>query len=42
MMAKDGSKGKWEASSVIEKDIKELRGAGYLFTDIAHRLLAKD
>nr|XP_040249487.1 neurofilament medium polypeptide-like [Aegilops tauschii subsp. strangulata] len=33
-----GSKGKWEASSVTEKDVKELRGAGYLPADIAHRL----
>ena len=32
------SKGKWEASSVTEKDVKNLRSAGYLATDIAHRL----
>jgi hypothetical protein len=41
-MAGSGSKGKWEASSVTEKDVKELRGACYLSADIAHRLPAKD
>ena len=29
------------ASSVMEKDIKELREAGYLSADVAHRILAK-
>nr|XP_040249546.1 DEAD-box ATP-dependent RNA helicase 28-like [Aegilops tauschii subsp. strangulata] len=37
-MSESGSKGKWEASSVTEKDVKELWGAGYLPADIAHRL----
>ena len=37
-----GSKGKWEASSVTEKDVKDLRSAGYLSADIAHRLPDKD
>ena len=41
-MAGSGSKGKWEASSVIEKDVKDLRSAGYLSADIAHRILDKD
>jgi hypothetical protein len=41
-MSGSGSKGKWEASSVTEKDIKELRGAGYLSAEIAHRLPSKD
>src|SRR3990170_8313742 len=41
-MSGSGSKGKWEASSVAEKDIKELWGAGYLSAKIAHRLPAKD
>ena len=40
-MAGSGSKGKWEASSVTEKDIKELREAGYLSADVAHRIPAK-
>ena len=37
-MAGSGSKGKWEASSVTEKDVKELREAGYLSADVAHRI----
>nr|XP_045087525.1 fibrous sheath CABYR-binding protein-like [Aegilops tauschii subsp. strangulata] len=41
-MSGSGSKGKWEASSITEKDVKELQVAGYLSTDIAHRLPAKD
>src|SRR3990170_8096619 len=41
-MSGSGSKGKWEASSITEKDIKELWGAGYLSAEIAHRLPAKD
>ena len=41
-MAGFGSNGKWEASSVTEKDVKELREAGYLSAAIAHRLPAKD
>ena len=40
-MSGSGSKGKWEASSITEKDVKELQVAGYLSTDIAHRLPAK-
>nr|XP_020180793.1 uncharacterized protein LOC109766440 [Aegilops tauschii subsp. strangulata] len=41
-MSGSGSKGNWEASCVTEKDIKELRGAGYLSADIVHGLPAKD
>ena len=37
-MAGSGPKGKWEASSVTEKEIKDLRSAGYLAATIAHRL----
>ena len=40
-MSGSGSQGKWVASSVIEKDVKELQEAGYLLADIAHRLPAK-
>ena len=40
-MSGSGLKGKWEASSITEKDIKNLREAGYLTTDVAHRLPAK-
>src|SRR5215216_5071997 len=41
-MAGSGSKGKWEASSVTEKDIQDLRSVGYLSTNITHRLPVKD
>ena len=41
-MSGSGSKGKWEASCVTEKDVKELREVGYLSVDIAHRLPDKD
>ena len=41
-MSGSGSKGKWEASSINEKDIKDLRSAGYLAADIVHRLPDKD
>ena len=40
-MAGSGSQGKWMASSVTERNIKELREAGYLAANIAHRLPAK-
>ena len=33
-----GVGGKWTASSVMEGHIKKLRSAGYLSSDIAHRL----
>ena len=33
-----GAGGKWMASSVTEGHIEKLRGAGYLSSDIAHRL----
>ena len=33
-----GAGGKWMASSVTEGHIKKLRNAGYLSSDIAHRL----
>lgn len=41
-MARSSSKGKWEASSITEKDVKDLRSTGYLSTDITHRLPNKD
>ena len=41
-MSGSGSQGKWLASSVTEKDVKDLREAGYLTTEIAHRLPAKE
>src|SRR5215216_1748893 len=37
-MAGSGSKGKWEASFITEKEIKDLRSAGYLAANSAHRL----
>ena len=40
-MSGSGAEGKWMASSVKKKDIKELREAGYLAKEIAHRLPAK-
>ena len=40
-MVGSGSKGKWEASSVMEKEIKDLRSTGYLAATIAHRLPTK-
>lgn len=40
-MSGSGSQGKWVASSVTEKDIIELREAGYLIADVAHRIPAK-
>ena len=40
-MSGSGVGGKWMASSVKKKDIKELREAGYLAKEIAHRLPAK-
>ena len=36
-----GAGGKWMASSVTEGHIEKLRGAGYLSSDIAHRVLDK-
>ena len=41
-MSGSGSKGKWEASSITEKDVKELWEAGYISADIAHRFPAKE
>ena len=40
-MSEFGGQGKWMASSVKEKDIAELREAGYLAKEITHRLPAK-
>ena len=40
-MSGSGAQGKWMASSITEDDIKELREAGYLAKEIAHRLLTK-
>ena len=40
-MSGPGSQGKRMASSVTERNVKELREAGYLAADIAHRLPAK-
>ena len=40
-MSGSGSQGKWVASSITEKDVKELREVGYLTADVAHRIPAK-
>ena len=40
-MSGSGGQGKWMASSVKEKDIAELREAGYLAKEVAHRLPTK-
>ena len=40
-MSGSGSQGKWVASSVTEKDVKELWEVGYLTADVAHRIPAK-
>ena len=40
-MSGSGGQGKWMASSVKEKDIVQLRAAGYLAKEIAHRWPAK-
>ena len=40
-MSGSGSQGKWMVSSVKEKDITQLRAAGYLAKGIAHRLPSK-
>ena len=40
-MSGSRAQGKWMASSVKEKDITELREAGYLAKEIAHRLPPK-
>ena len=40
-MSLSGLQGKWMASSVKERNVKDLREAGYLAADIAHRLPAK-
>ena len=40
-MSGSGGQGKWMVSSVKEKDIAELRAAGYLAKEIAHRLPAQ-
>ena len=40
-MARSDSKGKWETSSVTEKEIKDLRSAGYLTATITHRIPPK-
>ena len=40
-MSGSGAQGKWMASSVTERNVKELREAGYLAASIAHRLPAK-
>lgn len=36
-MDESGANGKWEASIVTNKDIEELKRAGYLSADVAHR-----
>ncbi|XP_073353933.1 uncharacterized protein [Aegilops tauschii subsp. strangulata] len=36
-MARSGAKGKWESSCVTNKDVEDLKLAGYLSPDIAHR-----
>ena len=40
-MSRSGAQGKWMTSSVKEKDITELREAGYLAKEITHWLPAK-
>ena len=40
-MSGSGAQGKWMVSSVKEEDITELRAAGYLAREIAHRLSAE-
>ena len=40
-MSGSGGQGKWMVSSVKEEDITELRAAGYLAKEIAHRLPAE-
>ena len=40
-MSGSGDQGKWMVSSVTEEDIAELRAAGYLAKEIAHRLPAE-
>ena len=40
-MSGSGGQGKWMVSSVKEEDITELRAAGYLAKEIAHRLRAE-
>ena len=37
-MAGASSQGKWEVSSVMEKEIKDLWSVGYLTADIKHML----
>ena len=37
-MARSGFQGKWRASSIIEKNIQDLREARYLTAEIKHRL----
>ena len=37
-MAGSGARGKWEASTVTENTVEDLRSAGYLAGDIAHRV----
>ena len=41
-MAGSDSKGKWEASTVIERTVKSLRSAGYLAGNVAHCIPEKD
>ena len=41
-MSGSGSQGKWVASAMTEKDVKELREAGYMSADVAHRIPAKE
>jgi hypothetical protein len=41
-MAGSGSKGKWEASSVTNRDIEDLKRAGYLSANTIHRPPEKD
>ena len=40
-MSGSGAQGKWMVSSVKEKDITQLRAAGYLAKGIVHRLPTK-
>ena len=37
-MVGPGPKGQWEASSITEDAIMELKSAGYLLANVAHRV----
>ena len=41
-MAGSGSNGKWEASTVTDQDIRDLKQAGYLPANVFHRAPEKN